>query len=70
MASKLDSLVDQFAAHLAHKKGQSIAELRPFVRTLFDEALQEYREAGAPLGPSEEAFLVWLAERPRVARTA
>lgn len=69
MASKLDSLVDLFAAHLAHKKGQSIAELRPFVRTLFDEAMQEYREAGAPLGLSEEAFLVWLAERPRVARS-
>jgi hypothetical protein len=53
MASKLDNLVDQFAAHLAHKKGQSVAELRPFVRTLFEEALQEYREAGAPLGTSE-----------------
>jgi len=69
MASRLDSLIDTYAAHLAHKRRRPVAELRPFVRNLFDEALQEYREAGAPLGPSEEAFLVWLAERPRVART-
>ena len=53
MASRFDNLVDLFAAHLAHKRGQSVAELRPFVRTLFEEALQEYREAGAPLETSE-----------------
>ncbi len=70
MASKIDNLVDQFAAQLAHKRGQSVAELRPFVRTLFEEAMQEYHEAGAPLGMSDEAFLAWLAQRPRLARTA
>jgi hypothetical protein len=70
MASRIDDLVDVFAAHLAHKRGQSVAELRPFVRTLFTEAMQEYREAGAPLGQSDEAFLVWLDERRALAKSA
>jgi hypothetical protein len=70
MATKIDDLVDVFAAHLAHKKGQTVAELRPFVRTLIDEAMQEYREAGATYGMSEDAFLVWLDERRVVAKSA
>jgi hypothetical protein len=70
MASKIDNMVDLFVAHLAHKKGLSAAELRPFVRTLFDQARREYLAAGAPLGLSDQAFLVWLDERPRVTKSA
>ena len=70
MASKIEHLVDVFAAHLAHKRGQSVAELRPFVRALFDEAMQEYDEAGAPYGMSDEVFLACLDERPWVVKSA
>jgi hypothetical protein len=69
MPSQIDNLVELFAQHLAHKKGLSVAELRPFVRGLFDQARREYLAAGAPLGSSDEAFLVWLEERQRVVKS-
>lgn len=70
MSHDIDKLIDTFAAHLAHKRGQAAAELRPFVEGLVAEAMQEYYEAGAPYGPSEHGFLRWLGERPVLAMAA
>ena len=70
MASTIDNLVDLFTAHLAHTRGQPAAELRPFVRAVFKEAQREHLAAGAPLGLSDDAFLVWFDQRGRVAKTA
>jgi hypothetical protein len=48
-----------------------VAELHPsFVRTLFNMAMQECRDAGAPFEMSEDAFLLWSNKRPVVAKTA
>jgi len=48
VASKIDNLADGSADHLAHQKGQTVAELRPFVRRLFNQARRAYLSAGAP----------------------
>jgi hypothetical protein len=70
MITEIKRLIDLFAAHLAHSRCQSLAELRPLVQTPFAEAEQEYREAGAPYGESVEGFLAWLGELRRVVKAA
>lgn len=65
----IDSLIDIFAAHLARKHGQTLAEVRPYVRWLVTQALREYAEAGAPYGETAAGLLCWLIGRPQVAMT-
>jgi hypothetical protein len=70
MARKIDRTVNQLSVQLAYQSGRPLAELRPIIRGLFDQALREYLAAGAPYGQSDEAFLEWLEERQAVAKTA
>jgi hypothetical protein len=56
-------MITQLSVQLAYQTGRLLAELRPIVRGLFDQARREYLAAGAPLGLSDEAFLIWLDER-------
>lgn len=68
MASRIDDLVEMHAAHLAHKRGERVGELRAYLRALFEHAQQDYLAAGSPNGEGDEAFLAWLNERPLLAR--
>lgn len=70
MAGKVDRMVTQLLVQLAYQSGRPLAELRPIIRGLFDQARREYVAAGAPLGLSDEAFLRWLEERLAVAKSA
>jgi len=70
MTSKIEELIEHYAIHLAHKRGESVAELRAYVHALFERTQQEYRAAGSPRGEGEDAFLAWLDEQPLLAKTA
>jgi hypothetical protein len=70
MSRKRDQAIIQLSIQLAYQSGRPLGELQPLLRGLFDQARREYLAAGAPYGTSDEAFLVWLDERPVVAKTA
>jgi hypothetical protein len=56
-------MITQLSVRLADRSGRPLAEVRSFMSALFDRARREYLVAGAPLGWSDEAFLVWLDVR-------
>jgi len=60
------TLADYIAAiaqHIAHERGWSLAEATRWVEARMREAREEYRQAGAALGETEEGFVAWLAPR-------
>jgi hypothetical protein len=60
------TLIDYIAAlaqHIAHERGWTDAEALRWVQVRIDEARDEYRQAGAPLGNTDEGFLAWLLPR-------
>lgn len=59
----LDEWIDQLAEHLAHSRGWTEAEARRWVEVRLIESREEYRQAGAPLGDTDEGLIAWLAPR-------
>jgi hypothetical protein len=59
LTSSLPSLVE----HIAHDRGWTRAQATRWVAHRLAEAREEYREAGAPLGDTDVAFLAWLMPR-------
>jgi hypothetical protein len=59
----LDEFIAQLAAHVAHERGCSLPEATSWVAARTAEALEEYREKGAPLGDTEQGFLAWMMPR-------
>ena len=53
----------QLAQHIAHERGWSFEDALRWVQPRLDEAREEYREKGAPLGDTDAGFVAWLAPR-------
>jgi hypothetical protein len=55
--------------HVMHERGWTMEEAVTWVKVRVAEAREEYRQAGAPLGDTDEGFVVWLSPRhqPRTA---
>jgi hypothetical protein len=61
--SVLDEFAAQLAEHIAHSRGWTIGEATIWVAVRLLEARKEYRQAGAPLGDTDEGFVAWLQPR-------
>jgi hypothetical protein len=62
----MGTLIEYIAAlakHIAHSRGWTDAEALRWVQVRIDEAREEYRAAGAPLGDTDAGFIAWLAPR-------
>jgi hypothetical protein len=59
----LDEFITRLAAHIARERGWTLAEATRWVAVRIAEAREEYRQMGAPLGDTDEGFLVWLQPR-------
>ena len=56
----LDEFAAQLAAHIAHERDWTLAQATRWVAHQLDEARKEYRDAGAPLGDTDQGFVAWL----------
>ena len=63
--TSLDEFTAQLAEHIAHNRGWTMEEALRWVTFRLDEARKEYREAGTPLGDTDEGFIAWLQPRPQ-----
>jgi len=59
----LEEFAAQLATHIAHDRGWALEQATRWVERHIDEARKEYREAGAPLGDTDEGFVAWLQPR-------
>jgi hypothetical protein len=59
----LEQFVARLAEHIAHDRGWTQEQAIRWVAHHLAEAREEYREAGAPLGDTDEGFVAWLAPR-------
>jgi hypothetical protein len=60
----LDDFIVQLAQPIAYEHECSLDEAKHWVEIhLIAEAREAYRQAGAPLGDSDEGFLAWLQQR-------
>jgi hypothetical protein len=59
----LDEFIDQVAEHIAHSRGWSLDDATRWVEQHVIDARDEYRQAGAPLGDTDDGFLAWLQPR-------
>jgi hypothetical protein len=69
-SSDFDNLIASFASDMAHQRNESVAELWPIVRVLFDVLQREYCALGAPDGDTAEGFAVWLFWQLRLVSAA
>lgn len=51
------------AEHVAHSRGWTRDEAARWLAIRVAEAQVEYRQAGSPLGDSDEGFVAWLQPR-------
>jgi hypothetical protein len=59
----LEQFIAALAAHVMHERGWTAAEAARWVEVRIAEAREEYRQAGAPLGDTDEGFIAWLTPR-------
>ena len=59
----LTELMGAMTVHVMHERGWSLEEAVAWVRVRIAEAREEYRQAGAPLGDTDEGFVAWLMPR-------
>jgi hypothetical protein len=53
----------QLAEYVAHERGWSLEQATRWVENHLNEAREDYRAKGAPLGDTDAGFLAWLAPR-------
>jgi len=63
MGDELAELMGTMALHIAHERGWALEDAIAWIEERMDEAQTEYREAGAPLGDTDEGFVAWLQPR-------
>jgi hypothetical protein len=51
------------AEHVAHDRSWTVEDATRWVEHHLDEARKEYRANGAPLGDTDEGFVLWLQPR-------
>jgi len=51
------------AEHIAHDRGWTLEQATRWVAHHLEEARKEYRANGAPLGDTDEGFVLWLQPR-------
>jgi hypothetical protein len=56
-------LIAALATRLAEERGWALPDATDWVRLRIEEAREEYRAKGAPLGDTDDGFLAWLAPR-------
>ena len=59
----LTELLGAMTVHVMHERDWSIEEAVAWVRVRIAEAHEEYRQAGAPLGDTDQGFVAWLMPR-------
>jgi hypothetical protein len=59
----LTELMGAMALHMMHERDWTMEEAVAWVKVRIAEAREEYRQAGTPLGDSDEGFITWLAPR-------
>jgi hypothetical protein len=59
----LEQFIAALAAQIVHERGWTVAEANRWVHARIAEAREEYRQAGAPLGDTDEGFIAWLSPR-------
>ncbi|HEU5103369.1 MAG TPA: hypothetical protein VFU22_30320 [Roseiflexaceae bacterium] len=59
----LTEFMAALAAYVARERGWSLEDATRWIEVRMAEAHEEYRQAGAPLGDSDEGFLAWLSPR-------
>ena len=59
----LTELMGAMTVHMMHERDWTMEEAVAWVKVRIAEAREEYRQAGAPLGDTDEGFIVWLAPR-------
>ena len=59
----LAEFIVALAAHTAHDGGWTVEDATRWVEHHLEVARKEYRAHGAPLGDTDEGFLLWLQPR-------
>jgi len=59
----LTELIGAMAVHMMHERGWTMEEATAWVKVRIEEAREEYRQAGAPLGDTDDGFVTWLSPR-------
>jgi hypothetical protein len=59
----LEQFIVALAEHVAHSRGWTLEDATRWVTVRIAEAHEEYRQAGSPLGDSDQGFIAWLTPR-------
>ena len=59
----LTELMGAMALHVMHERDWAMEEAVAWVKVRVAEAREEYCQADAPLGDSDDGFVAWLAPR-------
>jgi hypothetical protein len=59
----LAAFIAQLAEQIAHERGWSLGDATRWIEQHVIDARDEYRQAGAPLGDTDDGFISWLLPR-------